>query len=73
MRHAGYHGGHDHRESTMNDLPVPSGDWQEQYARQNARHNAWLVAGVVFLAGTIGFVKTSNIIDFNAFAPKSID
>lgn len=70
---ASYHGHHDHQEPTMNDLPVPSGDWQEQYARQNAKHNAWLIAGIAILTGTIGFVKASNIIEFNAFAPKSFD
>lgn len=70
---AGYHGAHDHRQATMNDLPVPSGDWQEQYARQNAKHNAWLIAGFAIFVGTLGFVKSSNIIEFNAFAPKSID
>lgn len=58
MSRAAYHGGH-HKHSTMDDLPVPSGDWQEQYSRNNTKYNATLLTGILILAGTIGFV--SNI------------
>lgn len=72
LSRAAYHGGH-HQRTTLNDLPVPAGDWQEQYSRQNAKHNAWLVAGLLFFAGTIGFVKTSGVIELNSKAPESLD
>ncbi|XP_039966528.1 uncharacterized protein LOC126763717 [Bactrocera neohumeralis] len=72
LSRAAYHGGH-HQQTTLNDLPVPEGDWQEQHSRQNAKYNAWLVGGVLLLAGTIGFVKTSGVIEFNSKAPESLD
>ncbi|CAD7003582.1 uncharacterized protein LOC101450794 [Ceratitis capitata] len=72
LSRAAYHGGH-HQHSTLDDLPVPAGDWKENYARQNAKYNAWLAAGVLFLAGTIGFVKTSGVIELNNKVPQSLD
>ncbi|XP_036220061.1 uncharacterized protein COX7B [Bactrocera oleae] len=72
LSRAAYHGGH-HQHSTLNDLPVPAGDWQEHYSRQNTKYNAWLLGGLLFLAGTIGFVKTSGVIEFNSKAPESLD
>ncbi|EDW76730.1 uncharacterized protein Dwil_GK19773 [Drosophila willistoni] len=72
MSRAAYHGGH-HQHSTMNDLPVPAGDWREQHSQQNAKYNAVLAAGVLILAGTIGFVKASGLIHFNYSPPASTD
>ncbi|XP_036336367.1 uncharacterized protein LOC118746621 [Rhagoletis pomonella] len=69
---AAYHGGH-HQKTTLNDLPVPEGDWKEHYTRQNTKYNAWLITGVLFLAGTIGFVKTTGVIEFNNKVPVSLD
>ncbi|EDW69048.1 uncharacterized protein COX7B [Drosophila virilis] len=73
MSRAAYHGGGDHKHSTMNDLPIPAGDWQEQQSRNNTKYNATLLAGVLVLAGTIGFVKSSGLIHFNYSAPSSFD
>uniref|UniRef100_T1H7H8 Deltamethrin resistance protein prag01 domain-containing protein n=1 Tax=Megaselia scalaris TaxID=36166 RepID=T1H7H8_MEGSC len=64
-----YGGGHGHKV-TMNDLPVPQGDWK--LTLENSKFNA-LVAGIAVLAGTIGFVKTSGVIQFNYSPPKSLD
>lgn len=60
MSRAAYHGGGDHKHSTMNDLPIPAGDWQEQQSRNSTKYNATLLAGVLVLAGTIGFVSGNN-------------
>lgn len=57
MSRAAYHGGGHHQHSTMNDLPVPAGDWKEQHSQQNAKYNAVLITGILVLAGTIGFVS----------------
>lgn len=72
LSRAAYHGGHG-PHSTMNDLPVPAGDWKEQHSQKNAKYNAALITGILVLAGTIGFVKSSGIIHFNYYAPKSLD
>lgn len=57
MSRAAYHGGGHHQHSTMNDLPVPAGDWKEQYSQNNSKYNAALITGILVLAGTIGFVS----------------
>uniref|UniRef100_A0A1B0AI05 Deltamethrin resistance protein prag01 domain-containing protein n=1 Tax=Glossina pallidipes TaxID=7398 RepID=A0A1B0AI05_GLOPL len=61
------------KKVTMNDLPVPSGDWQEQHARQNTVYNTYLIVGVLALVGTIGLVKSTGVIELNYYPPKSID
>ncbi|KAL9902399.1 uncharacterized protein LOC119645044 [Glossina fuscipes] len=77
MRNAGilsralYHGVD--KKVTMNDLPVPSGDWQEQNSRQNTVYNTYLIVGVLALVGTIGLVKSTGVIELNYYPPKSID
>ncbi|XP_033241125.1 uncharacterized protein COX7B isoform X2 [Drosophila pseudoobscura] len=73
MSRAAYHAGGHHQHSTMNDLPVPAGDWKEQYSQQNTKYNVILIAGVLVLAGTIGFVKSSGLVYFNYSPPKDLD
>ncbi|ALC44971.1 CG7630 [Drosophila busckii] len=73
MSRAAYHAGGHHKHSTMNDMPRPAGDWNEQHSRNNTKYNATLIAGVLILAGTIGFVKTSGVVHFNYSAPSSLD
>lgn len=65
---AAYHGGGHHQHSTMNDLPVPAGDWKEQYSQNNAKYNAALVTGILVLAGTIGFVSRIFCAGVNDFS-----
>lgn len=73
LSRAAYHGHGHHKPSTMNDLPVPEGDWYEHHNRQNSKYNAVLITGVLVLAGTLGFAKSSGIIVLNSSPPKSLD
>lgn len=57
----------------MNDLPVPRGDWQEEYDRRNRKYNGILAAGIAIFVGTITVVKSSGVIHLNSAPPKSID
>lgn len=59
--------GHGHHKSpaevakaarvTLNDIPVPSGSWQEYNSQRNARWNLFLGASVVTLLATIFIVS----------------
>uniref|UniRef100_A0A0K8TPI7 Putative conserved plasma membrane protein n=1 Tax=Tabanus bromius TaxID=304241 RepID=A0A0K8TPI7_TABBR len=67
-----YHGGH-HKVATMNDLPVPQGDWQEHYQKLQSKYNAILATGVVMLLAAVGLAKSTGVIRFNYSPPKSLD
>lgn len=56
-RIASYHDGHQ-RVSTMDDLPVPEGDWTEAHQKKQAKYNITLAASVVFFLGTLSYVRT---------------
>ena len=49
--------------STINDMPVPSGSWQEDYDKRNKRMNIKLAAAVTALVGTFLFVSFSDLFD----------
>ena len=38
--------------STLNDIPIPEGSWQEDYNKRNAKWNMILGASVVFFLAT---------------------
>lgn len=59
MSRAAYHGGHV-TKVTMDDMPVPQGDWKEHHSRQNAKYNAVLLTGVAALVGTLALVIISK-------------
>lgn len=41
----------------MNDLPVPEGDWQEQFQQKQSKNNAILAGSVLFFVGIVGYVS----------------
>lgn len=41
------------QKSSMNDLPVPGGSWQEYYNQRNSKWNLLLGLSAVFLLTTI--------------------
>ncbi|XP_075160870.1 cytochrome c oxidase subunit 7B [Haematobia irritans] len=71
LSRAAYHGSG--VKVTMNDLPVPQGDWKEHHSRQNSKYNAVLFAGVAALVGTIALAKSTGIIFLNYSPPQSLD
>ncbi|VVC37401.1 Deltamethrin resistance protein prag01 [Cinara cedri] len=52
---------------TMDDMPVPKGDWIEHNAKRNQKYNAVLAVGFISLIGSIIILKDSMF--FNAFPP----
>lgn len=48
-----------HRVPSHNDLPVPQGDWQENYQKTQARYNAQLIASIVLFGSVIGYVSAN--------------
>lgn len=56
-----YHGGEHHAIQTINDLPVPEGDWEELNNARNRKYNGVLAAGVVAFAVTLTLVSFKNL------------
>lgn len=56
-RTAAYHDGH-HKVSTLNDLPVPEGDWHEKYQQKQSKNNAILAGSILFFVGVVGYVSS---------------
>ncbi|XP_047990207.1 uncharacterized protein LOC125229422 [Leguminivora glycinivorella] len=67
-----YHAG-DFKAPTMEELPVPRGSWQAQHDARQRKHNAVLLAGIAFTAGTIVLAKASGLVYLNYSPPASLD
>ncbi|XP_074114181.1 cytochrome c oxidase subunit 7B [Cotesia typhae] len=61
------------RLGNMDELPVPSGSWQELYDKKQKRYNLTLVAGVVMLISTFTIAKTSGALYLNWSPPEGVD
>uniref|UniRef100_A0A2M4B0A7 Deltamethrin resistance protein prag01 domain-containing protein n=4 Tax=Nyssorhynchus TaxID=44543 RepID=A0A2M4B0A7_9DIPT len=68
-----YHGPSNFRVYTMNDMPVPEGDFFEEHRRKNRVYNTVLAAGIVIFGITFTVAKESGLIFFNYNPPKSLD
>lgn len=45
------------KPTTMNDLPVPQGSWQELHSKRQRLYNIHLIAGILAILTTIGVVS----------------
>ncbi|KAK9498725.1 hypothetical protein O3M35_003295 [Rhynocoris fuscipes] len=68
VRLASYAG--DTRPVTMDDLPVPAGDWETQNKAKQAKNNMILGAGLAFFIFTIITAKASGLIVLNYYPPE---
>ncbi|XP_011187941.1 uncharacterized protein LOC105215625 [Zeugodacus cucurbitae] len=55
--------------STMNDLPIPEGDWQEHYNRRNLKNSAVLFVGIGSLISSLYMHFTDEVINWNYKVP----
>jgi len=62
-----------HRQVTLNDLPVPQGDFFELEAARNRKYNAILGVGILLSTVSIGIMMQTDLINFHASPPKSLD
>uniref|UniRef100_A0A336MY57 CSON004722 protein n=1 Tax=Culicoides sonorensis TaxID=179676 RepID=A0A336MY57_CULSO len=62
-----------YRQVTMNDLPVPQGDFFELEAARNRKYNAILAAGLSLTLGALFLAKTTGLIELHMDPPKSLD
>ncbi|KFB47859.1 hypothetical protein ZHAS_00016000 [Anopheles sinensis] len=69
----GYHGPNNFRVYTMNDMPVPEGDFFDEHRRKNRVYNTVLAAGIVVFGITLTVAKESGLLFFNYNPPKSLD
>ncbi|XP_058450268.1 uncharacterized protein LOC131429863 [Malaya genurostris] len=61
------------RQMTMNDNPIPEGDFFEEHARKNRIYNTWLVIGIITFGATVYVAKETGLFYLNYQPPKSID
>ncbi|XP_050727617.1 uncharacterized protein LOC127004175 [Eriocheir sinensis] len=59
----------DYKPPSMADLPVPQGSWQDAYSAKQRTYNLQLLAGVVTLGGTMGYLVQSDALNF-CWGPK---
>jgi len=56
---------HDHR-STLNDLPVPSGSWQEHYNKRNQTWTIMLAAGALSLITVTVIMHQTHVLHLHS-------
>ncbi|XP_036334627.1 uncharacterized protein LOC118745208 [Rhagoletis pomonella] len=55
---------------TMNDLPIPEGDWQEDYTRKNMKNTAILMLGIGSFITSLYMHFTDENIHWNYKVPE---
>ncbi|XP_004534578.1 uncharacterized protein LOC101453835 [Ceratitis capitata] len=55
--------------STMNDLPIPEGDWQEAYSRRNFKNTLVLLIGIGSFVTSIYMHFTDEAFNWNYKVP----
>ncbi|XP_058829675.1 uncharacterized protein LOC131688985 [Topomyia yanbarensis] len=68
----GYHEGH-HHVCTMNEMPVPEGDFFEEHNRRNRTYNTVLAAGLAIFGVTLTIAKQTGLIYLNYNPPNSFE
>ncbi|XP_040166645.1 uncharacterized protein LOC120902167 [Anopheles arabiensis] len=69
----GYHDPKNFRVFTMNDMPVPDGDFFKEHRRKNRFYNTVLAVGVVSFVISMIAVKESGLLYCNYSPPKSLE
>lgn len=54
------------RPGSLNDVPQPEGDWEENYHKKQSKYNAALAGAAIFFVGTLTYV--SNSFHFNCIS-----
>jgi len=47
--------------TTLNDLPIPAGSWQANYAKKQAKYNIQLALASVLMSCTLVVVRAFNV------------
>ncbi|XP_067633483.1 uncharacterized protein [Eurosta solidaginis] len=55
---------------TMNDLPIPDGDWAENYARKNMKNTFVLLTGIVMFTTSLYMHITDENVDWYFKVPE---
>lgn len=62
-----------HRQVTMNDMPVPQGDFFELEAQRMRKYNAILGTGILLCTIAFGIYFQTDLIQMHYTPPKSLD
>lgn len=67
------YGGGNHRQVTLNDMPVPEGDFMALHKKRQSRHHTVLAIGIVSLSFALSLYKNTDIIFFNFSPPDTYE
>jgi len=68
-----YGGGHNLRPTTMNDMPVPKGDFWALYAKRQRGYNTVLAIGVISSGFGLSLYNTTDIVKFHFSPPATYE
>lgn len=58
---------------TLNDMPIPNGDFFKLYKQRQRRHNSFLVLGVIMFASAVMVFRQSKIVNLNFSPPETLE
>lgn len=61
------------RQATMNDMPVPRGDFFELEAQRVKKYNTILFVGLAMSATALGIATQTDLIELHLSPPKTLD
>ncbi|XP_070499330.1 uncharacterized protein [Chironomus tepperi] len=68
-----YGHGRVHKYPTLNDMPVPEGDYFALHAQRNRKYNAILATGVALVSSGIFLLSTDKIVRFHWSPPDTYE
>ncbi|CAG9800983.1 unnamed protein product [Chironomus riparius] len=62
-----------HKYPTMNEMPVPDGDFFAMHAKRNRKYNAILAGGIAIFSSAVYIVSTDTVIRLHWSPPDTYE